>query len=77
MIDFNEIKAQKEGRTTPKSLLTNALHRANEFKNVLIVTIDEDDEIQVGTSESDSILKLLGMTEVARNELLSKLFEEQ
>lgn len=76
MIDFNEIKAEKEGRTTPKSLLTNALNRSGEFKNVLIVTIDKDDEIQVGTSESDSVLKLLGMTEVARNELLVKLFEE-
>lgn len=27
MIDFNEMKAEKEGRTTPKSLLTNALNR--------------------------------------------------
>lgn len=73
VIDFDELKAKKEGLITVKSLLSNSLERSDEFEQVVLIVLDKEGYVNVGHSEGDSLLKLLGLIEAGKNQIIYEL----
>lgn len=69
-VNLSEYRAKKEGRTTVSSLLKNTLERAEEFDHVIVVVLDKDGYVNVGHSEMDSSLKLLGLIEAGKSQII-------
>ena len=71
-IDINEYRAKKEGAITVKSLLTDLNDRADDFEHVVVVVLDKDGYVNIGHSDMDSSLKLLGLVEAGKNQVINK-----
>lgn len=66
------IGARFGGKVSPHSLLANALSRAEEFSDVVVVCRTKDGYTSVGHS-AGSVLTKLGMMDIAKDSLLEDL----
>ena len=71
-VDLNEYRAQKEGSVTVKGLLAGVYERSDEFKDVVIIVLDHEGCVNIGHSDMDSSLKLLGLVEAGKDQILDK-----
>ena len=69
-IDFSEKKSSLERGASVKEILEENLEACHNYTSVLVVSLDKDDEINLGYSW-DSSLQALGMLEVAKNYILN------
>lgn len=75
IIDWESLKAKKDGVVTSKALLEKTLQYADEFQQVVIVTVDkEGGYIRTGWSERGSI-ETIGLLEMAKRQIMDGMYE--
>ena len=74
-MDFTEYKAKKEGRVTVKSVIENLQENSDHIENLIVIVLDKDGHITVGHSESDSVLKYIGLIEAGKNHYMESISE--
>lgn len=75
IIDWASVKAEKDGVVTSKSLLERALNHADEFQQVVIISVDkESGYIRTGWSERGS-LETMGLLEIAKRQIMDGMYE--
>ena len=75
MIDFEKIKAEKEGKVTVGNLLNNILNDVETIEQIVYIALDKDGYVHVGNSHSESTLKTLGLIEAGKASFLDSLRE--
>lgn len=72
---IGDLRAKKEGRITPKAMITNLLQaiEAGEIKGVVFVAKTSDDEIETGWSNLQTT-EAIGLLECGKAEVLQAIF---
>lgn len=72
---IEELRAKKEGRITPKAMITNLLQaiETGEIKGVVFVAKTKDDEIETGWSNVKTT-EAIGLLECGKAEVLQTIF---
>ena len=72
---IEELRAKKEGRITPKAMITNLLQaiETGEIKGVIFVAKTKDDEIETGWSNLQTT-EAIGLLECGKAEVLQAMF---
>lgn len=77
MSNFNEYKAKKEGKITPKVLLdiVNEEIEADRIESIVIVSKYEDGYIHTGWTDMYHT-EAIGLMEIAKNQVMKDLWDE-
>lgn len=73
-LNFDAYKAKKEGIVTTHSLLENAFNNAENFEQVVVITIDNEGYVQTGWSDGGGI-RTIGLLEVAKQQIMDGMRE--
>ncbi|AUO14784.1 hypothetical protein [Priestia megaterium] len=75
-VELSEHKSKKEGKVTPKRLVENLLAaiERGEVKEVVIVSVGEDELVRAGWSQM-SMIKAVGLLEVGKDIMMKDMEE--
>ncbi|WP_289141436.1 hypothetical protein [uncultured Brevibacillus sp.] len=75
---IEDLRAKKEGRITPKAMITNLLQaiEIGEIKGVVFVAKTQDDDIETGWSDVQTT-EAIGLLECAKAEILQAMFNPE
>lgn len=74
-IDFNELKAKKDGVLTPKSMITNVLENIDEVDKVVVVIRTKDKQVIHGVSDMNHLIAI-GLYEAGKALVFNNMWEE-
>jgi hypothetical protein len=75
LVDFNELKANKDGILTPKGLITNVLGHIDEIEEIVVIIRKKDEEVIHGCSEMNQS-KAVGLCELGKMLIINNMWEE-
>jgi len=75
-IDFNEIKAERDGEITPKVVLENALANLNAIDKVIVIIRQNDGIVTHGVSSMSGI-EGIGLCEMGKAYIMNDMWEEK
>jgi hypothetical protein len=75
LVDFNELKANKDGILTPKGLITNVLEHIDEIEEIVVIIRKKDEEVIHGCSEMNQS-KAVGLCELGKMLIINDMWEE-
>jgi hypothetical protein len=75
LVEFSELKANKDGILTPKALITNVLDHIEEVEEIVVIIRKKDEEIIHGCSEMNQS-KAVGLCELGKMLIINDMWEE-
>jgi hypothetical protein len=75
LVDFSELKANKDGILTPKGLITNVLEHIDEIEEIVVIIRKKDEEVIHGCSEMNQS-KAVGLCELGKMLIINDMWEE-
>jgi hypothetical protein len=75
LVDFNELKANKDGILTPKALISNVMDQIDEATEVVVIIRKKDEQVIYGMSEMN-MSKAVGLCELGKMLIINDMWEE-
>lgn len=75
LVEIADVRAEREGVLTPKSVVTNLLDNIDKVQDVVFVVRNHDGQVLHGVSTMNHI-ESLGLFEVGKTFVLNDMWEE-
>jgi hypothetical protein len=75
LVDFKELKANKDGIFTPKAIITNVLDHIDDIDEIVVIIRKKDSEVIHGCSDMNQS-KAVGLCEIGKMLIINDMWEE-